>query len=193
MILSDWPKHRTDVIFFHSRGHGDYDGLFALAFHLQKTGQAKFIAINGFEGFPNAPGKAYSLQMLKDMDVEPSSIFLSEPSANTKEENNTFVKLAQKNNWKSAVIITQSHQLLRAFLGAIKSIETQQYPMKLYCARPLVTNWWKFIFGSQGAEYKERSRHIFDELRRIPKYQGKGDLCTFEEFFEYMRNRDKIP
>lgn len=193
MVLSDWPRHKTDTVFFHSRGNCDYDGLFGLAYHLKVTGQAKFIAINGFDGFPNAPGKAYSLQMLEGMNVERFSIFLSEPSLNTKEESNTFVKLSQKNNWKSAIIITQPHQLLRAFLGAVKSIETQEYPMRLYAARPLITNWWKNVFGSQGTENKERFGHIPDELKRITIYQEKGDLCTFEEFFEYMRNREKIP
>lgn len=193
MVLSDWPTETVDAIFFHARANGDHDNLFESAHYMVAMNLADFIAINGFDGVQNAPGKDFYLENLDIFDVKRSHIVLSEPVLNTKTENDAFVKLARERNWKSAVILTQPHQVLRAFLGAIGSMQKLNYLIRLYAIVPSQTLWFKNVFGSQGAENKERFEHVFDELERIPKYQEKGDLCSFQEFFGYMRNRDKIP
>lgn len=193
MVLSDWPKEKVNAVFFHARATGDHDSLFDLASYMTTSGLADYIVINGFDGVSNAPGKDFHLKNLADAGVEHSRIILSNPVFNTKTETDAFIELARKKEWHSAAILTQPHQALRAFLGAIASLKKQNCLMKLCAICPCSTSWFKNVFGSQGAECKERFEHSFDELRRIPTYQEKGDLCTFEEFFEYMRNRAKIP
>ncbi|MEK7560314.1 MAG: hypothetical protein AAB522_03390 [Patescibacteria group bacterium] len=193
MILSDRPVEKIDAIFFHGRGVDDHDGLFELSTSFYKDGLAKFIVINGFDGFLNAPGRGFYLSEFVTRRVLRPYIVLSDAASNTKEENDAFVKLSRCKNWRSAAILTQPHQILRAFLGAINSMRKQNYLMRLYAIFPHSTLWFKHVFGSQGAENKERFEHIFEELKRIPIYQEKGDLCTFSEFFEYIKNRDKIP
>jgi len=193
MALSDWPREPVDAIFFHARAQEDDDGLFALSARLINSGLARFVAINGFDGLANAPGKEHYIINLIKAGVESSKIFISDPASNTKEENNAFLELSKENKWKSAVIISQPHQILRCFLGAVASMKQEDYELRLHAAYPQSTSWLKHVFGSQGVENKERFEHVSDELDRIPRYQEKSDLCHFEDFFEYIRNRERCP
>ena len=195
MVLSDWPKEPVDAIFFHGRGEGDHDGLFELALEFWRDGM--HVVVNDFEGAQGmewggyqAPGSSFYVACLTRYGIPSGSIVCTRQCFHTNEENDAFIELAKERMWKRAVMISQPHQVLREFLGAIQSSKTYNYPMKLYAACPVVTLWFKDVFANISiTESMERFRFSFKECERIFQYQQKGDLCTFEEFFEYMQNR----
>jgi hypothetical protein len=197
VLLSDWPTKPMDAVFFHARSHGDDDGLFELAAEFLNQRLARRVVINGSDGEradgtgPGTawPGKKVWLDRLKDFGITP---FLTRPAFHNRDENEAFQELAEAERWKSAVILTQPHQILRTFLGAVKSMADHRYWMRLHAAAPRATPWWKKVHGSQGAEELARFQHIEAEFKRVPLYQQKGDLATLPELWAYLQSRESI-
>lgn len=201
VAISDWPIEPVDAIFFHGRGEGDFDGLFEIAENIWRESRAR-IAINGLNGVEEAkkregylaPDSSFYIAGLIKLGVFSGDIVIGKPCLNTNEENDEFVKLAKANGWKSAAMIGQPHQVLREFLGAVQSTKKFDYAMRLYCASPKSPPWFKEVFANISVNKRmQRIDFVFEEFERIIRYRKKGDLCSFEEFFEYMQNRDKIP
>lgn len=205
VLLSDWPQEQVDALFLHARSHGDDDGLFELANELYHSGTVKAVVINGSDGERRGstkpgeawPGKAVYLERLKALNI--ANLLLSKPAFDNKHENELFLELAVGHGWRSAAILTQPHQMLRTFLGWVKSMADHEYRMRLYVVTPKFTPWWKVVHGSQGAKAIQRFDHIEEEFKRVPLYQQKGgygkdgrDLATFEELFKYLRHRSYI-
>ncbi len=199
MLLSDWPVKSVDVLFFHSRAPHDDDGLFELAGELYRASAVKRVAINGSDGEREPggaagaiwPGKGFYIQRLRELGVAGwRDPILTRPAFNTKDEDNAFLEIARAEGWRSVGVLTQPHQLLRAMLGLVKSMDEQGYGMRVYAVAPRGTPWWKEVYGPQSEKLLPRFDHIWEELRRIPIYQAKGDLATFAEFFQYLRWRD---
>lgn len=199
-VLSDWPPKPVEVVFFHGRSFGDETGLFELVSEMYRLDAIRYVALFNNEGervgstipYQANPGKTYYSRRLQEMGVDPNRILLADPAYHTRQENETFCKLAQREGWKSAVIVTQPHQLLRAMLGMAKVMEETSYWMEVYTAAPRTTPWLEIVGGSQGLERKPRLAHIQDEFNRILAYQQKGDLASFEKFFAYLINRDQL-
>lgn len=91
--------------------------------------------------------------------------------------------------WRSAVIVTQPHQIVRAMLGAVRTINQKRSDLDVWNISPQSTNWQRRVKGSQGMEFKPRMGHIEDEIKRVFDYQDKGDLASFEELLVYLRKR----
>lgn len=195
VLLSDEPLTETDTIFFHARAWEDDDGLFELASQLYKTHKTKSIAINGGEGGPlgstvsgqNWPGWRDYFSRLRELGV--GDIYLTEPANNTKEENEMFLKFAMQMRWRSGIIFGHPHQILRGFLGMIASMRDHKYWMRIYAVAPKTTDWTKPVYGSPSVPLMPRFDHIGQELKRIPIYQAKKDLATYEELFAYFAMR----
>ena len=204
VLLSDWPTEPVDAVFFHARSYDDDDeNIFRTASELTSR-FGGCVVINGSDGEladgtgPGVAwaGKAVWIDRLKDFGITP---LLTWPALDNKGENEEYINLALARNWKRAVILTQPHQMVRTFLGAVKSMADRDYWMQLYGVTPRSVDWWKVVRGSQGAEVLHRIRHIDREDSRIPRYlkegkYGKGgcDLATYEELFAYLRTRESI-
>lgn len=201
MLLSDHPNETVDAVFFHTRAHGDDDGLFELADWLQQNGRARNVAINGGDGRSVDPGSRPRsawpglndyFRELTSLGVRARDIVITKPALHTKAENDAFLECARGQGWKSAVIIAQPHQLLRAFLGMVKSMADQDYWMRVYAASPTRTDWYKEVHGSQGKNFAGRSEQIDQEFIRLAPYTEGGSLATLGALFEYFRARKSI-
>lgn len=199
VLLSDWPAEKVDALFFHGRSHGDDDGLFELVAELVTGGMVGHVALNGSDGErlgdsrPGVawPGKQIYMDRLAAFGIG-KAIVCSRPAFHNKDENEAFLEFAMARGWRTGIVLTQPHQLLRTFLGMVKSMAVHGYWMRAYAVAPKSTAWWKDVFGSQGAESKRRFLHIEEEFKRVPLYQQKGDLATFDELFEYLKRRSEI-
>lgn len=198
MLSSDYPTENVDAVFFHARSYGDDDGLWELVEQLYVSGQARWIVINGSDGRRwdgTTPGEAWPGRdaWLDRIDtIKPlkhAVIGISRPALHTREENDAFIEYASEANLKSAIILTQPHQLLRTFLGAVRAMYIQHYWMRLYAVAPKTTSWKKLVRGSQGILQMERFGHIAEEFGRIEQYQKAGSLATFDELEDYLRHR----
>ncbi len=200
MLLSGRPTEPVDALFFHGRSFGDYTGLFELTKELVEARLVRRILLFGNEGervgstvpYESNPGKTWCRQQLLNHGIDDEMI-LDTPGGGyyTKLESNDFVRLCAQKDWTSGVTLTQPHQLLRATLGTIRSLEQQKYGMEIYTATPTDTPWEEDVSGSQGLEVKQRKAHIPDELMRIRLYQEKGDLASFPELFGYLKLRER--
>ena len=195
MLLSHEPTNLVDALFFHGRSFGDTTNLFKLAADFQLEGRTHFIALFNNEGERNGsnipyeanPGKTFFRSMLIDQKVDPNAIVYTRPGGyHTRMENDDFLDLSQQLNWKSGVILTQPHQLLRAMLGMLKAMQETNYFMDIHTLAPKSTPWFDEVSGSQGVESKLRVDHIKDEFERIAKYQQAGQLASFEDLFQYL-------
>lgn len=200
MLLSGRSRGPVDAIFFHDRSFGDFTNLFEIAGTMYKSETATFIATPNTDGarlgrnIPGeaSPGKDWTVRQLLKQEVPVESILHPDtPSHHTREENTSFLELSMRMSWKSGIILTQPHQLLRAMLGMVQVMNEAQYLMKIYTATPTSIPWYEVTHVHQGLEEKPRIQNIVDELQRVYEYQQKGDLATFEELFTYLEARDR--
>ena len=116
-VLSDYPSKPVEAVFFHGRSFGDETGLFEMVLDMYRTSDIRYIALFNNEGerfggtvlFQANPGKTYYDLTLQEMGVDSDRILFADPGYNTRQENETFCKLAQRERWKSAVIVAQPH------------------------------------------------------------------------------------
>lgn len=200
MLLSGQPGKAVDAIFFHDRAYGDFTNLFGMAARMYKSGIARFIATPNTDGarfgsdIPGeaSPGKDWTVQQLLAQQIPLENIYHPRiPSHHTLEENSAFLDLSRNMGWRSGVILTQPHQLLRAILGMVYVMNETGYQMEIYTAAPDNTPWHEVTRVNQGIEEKPRIENIADELERVYDYQRKGDLATFEELLAYLKARER--
>ena len=198
MSLSDRPTERVDALWFFGRAHGDTDNLFELVARELQFGTARHVVINGSNGERQGgrkpgeawEGKVFWTNRLMNLGVE--DVRYCEPAGNTKDEGEAMLAYSLMQGWKSAAIVCQPHQPVRAILGLVKSMADRGEWMRVYAIVPGSTDWFRLVFGSQGHDELPRYLHIKQELMRIRLYQARGDLCSFADLLEYYRNRVSI-
>lgn len=201
MLSSGQPPHPVDALFLHNRSYKDYTGLYELAKAMHRRRGIRFIAVTNNEGekygsdekFLANPGKTECIRILtEDFKIPRGKILVPEMEArHTREENTAFLSLSIQEGWRSAVIIAQPHQLLRAMLGMVQEMAQKGYWMEVYTKAPAFVPWLEVVKGNQGTEEKPREDHILDELRRVRHYQHTGELPTFKDLFAYLRMREE--
>lgn len=201
MLLSGQAPDSVNAVFFHDRSFGDFTNLFEMAGRMYRTGVARFIVTPNTDGarfgrnIPReaSPGKDWTIRHLLEQQVPTESILYPDtPSHHTRQENDSFLQLSMEMGWRSGMILTQSHQLLRAMLGMIRVMDEAHYQMEIYTCAPSSTPWYEVVNGNQGLEEaKPRILYIQDEMQRVQQYQQKGDIATFDELFAYLESRER--
>ncbi len=202
LLWKDRPKESVDVLYFFGRSFFDAHkgGLYKIAVELYKQKIVKKIIIPGTEGerldeaTPRVahPGKTLMKNRLVKMGIDEDDVVFSEPGYHTKAEGDAFLRYSVEHNLHRALVLTNPHQITRAMLGLIKTIDDNSLPVDVYAVTPNPSkfDWQRRVKGSQGMERKKAFEHIQDEIDRIKLYQNKGDLATFDEALSYMVRRD---
>lgn len=219
LVLADEiPPEGVDFVFFHGRARGDERPLLAYAAKLLKSGKVKQIVLPGYDGQTFKPDKTWEeqyekgenkyessigasgfIQMLDEAlrEVDPGGPGLMGPvfwpsamARNTKEENEAIWEHAEKYKLKSVALLAHPHQLPRAILGMVATINTHHSGLAVYTVHPPETDWDAIVQGSQGQNPMPRGDHALPEAKRIPAYQKKGDLASSAELLNYYRKRD---
>lgn len=198
MLEATKTPRPVDALFFHSRSFGDETGLFEVINALYQDGLIKNIVLPNTEGeregksipYEANRGKTAYTDDLIRLGINKNNILYGGPGKNTRTESDGFLTLAKEKDWKKAAVLTQPHQILRAMLGLIKSMEELNYWIYAYPVVPSCTPWQEVVYGSQGAEKKLREEHIRDEYDRIGRYQEQGYLASFESLFKYLKKRE---
>lgn len=157
MLLTDPLPANVDAIFFHARAYGDYDQLFELVANCHKKYNPPYVFINGGDG-RHRNGTVqheswHGAECWKDglfaLGVNARDIVVTQEAFNTKEENNYFLEAARERKLKSAIIIAQPHQVVRSFLGLLKSMSDANYWMRVYALAPkfkATYSWWREVY-----------------------------------------------
>lgn len=199
MIMSDRPTKQVDVALLFGRANGDdNNNFFGLVVYLYKIGLIKNILINGSRGERQGktiPGESWAggevwADRLQKLGISKNAIHFFKPAYNTADEGRKMLAYAKKQGWKTAVSIAQPHQLLRCIAGLVRSMKTEEYPMRVYSAAPQSVDWFEKCAGSQGLYDMPRHDHIGLEYSRIQQYVF--DLATLGQVFEYYQTRELI-
>lgn len=201
MLQKHELPHPVDALFLHGRSYYDHDGLFEIISDFYQKGKIKFVVLPDSEGErfggnrprEASPGKTVYIATLEYYGIPREHILIAGHAYHTKAENDAFLKLAKEKGWESVAVLTQAYQILRTMLGLIRTMQTQEYWVRAHPIVPEQTDWEKLVRGSQGMELKPRKEHIFDERKRIPIYQAKSDLASFEELFNYLAHFTEQP
>ena len=191
-----------DAIFVFGRANKEWEaapyneGILETAARLFVQGVAPRIVIPGYKGNPDGkggiiptayPGWSRWQDKLKCLHVPTRSIEKTRGlGSNTKTEGNDFVFMAKEQQWTTALIVTQPHQMLRAMLGLINTMQLMAHQMTILPVCPSQIDWTAKTYGSQGEKCIPRHMHTDEEWKRIPRYQEQGDLATLEELNVYL-------
>jgi len=209
MILSaDWPAERMDAPFIHAVSRdatGDSQSaesdFFLFAGELFKTNRIGAVVINGSLGERfgrNIPGENWEgatgwKKRLVAAGIPEPAIVLAGPGHNTKQENLNFLTVARQCGWKRVGVLSVNYHLPRAFMGYVKAMEEIGWWTDLFAFSFRRVDWFSTMTGSQGIATMPTLELAEAELapNRLPAYLVKGDLCSFEELFNYLSNRKK--
>ncbi len=200
VILCDRPKEgmQLGALFFFSRTQTDHAGLVELAVDLHRSSVVHTVFLNGSDGEREGrttpgeanPGKAFYIAELTARGVPGEQILLARPTFNTFAEGMSFVELTRELDFRSAGVLSQPHQVLRAYLGIVRAMEKAGHLMRIHAFTPSHTNWSEEVCGSQGMHRMPRFGHLEQEFQRIPLYQQRGDLVSIAELLAYLKDRD---
>lgn len=217
ILADEIPPEGVDFVFFHGRARGDERALLQYAAKLLKEGKVKQIVLPGYDGqtfdpnlsyhdqyeqgkqkYVSSVGRSGFAQMLDEeldkIGYEPGLngpiFFTSAQARSTKEENEALLEYVDKNGLKSGVLLAHPHQLPRAMLGMVATINTHHSGLTVYTVHPPETDWDAIVRGSQGQNPMPRRDHALPEAKRILTYQKKGDLATTAQLLDYYNRRD---
>lgn len=139
------------------------------------------------------PGKTLMKKRLVGMGIMDKDVVSSKPGYHTKQEGNAFLDYSMENSLYRAIAFTNPHQIVRAMLGLVQTINDQHLPINVYAVipNPDLFNWGRAVKGSQGKERKPVYKHLYEELNRISIYQQAGDLAIFDDLFRYLAQRSR--
>ncbi len=189
----------VDTVFVFGRALGDFEGDanitglldFAVDLYIDC---ASSITVPGYnpparENHTDYPGGHAWRDYLINQEVNEGDIFLTSGEMrvqHTRSEGDEFIECARKEGWRSALILANPHQILRAMLGLVKTLKIFNYHMCLYPAAPPRVAWRKEVYGSKGQRRLRRHEHINEEWARIQRYQAQGDLASLAELRDYL-------
>ncbi len=135
------------------------------------------------------PGKLARLpaviKKLKKLNILKENIIIEPRSISTREQAVEFVKLAKKNNWKSAIISAPLYHQPRVYATFIKAMNEAGY--NLYLINHPVRGLSWFEPSSHGT----RQHLIKKELVKINRYLKKGHVANFKEVASYQKWKEK--
>ncbi len=202
LLCNDRPAKPCDILYFFGRSYFDAPkkSFYGLAVNLYQQGMVRKIIVPGTEGerlgetIPGMahPGKTAMKNRLVRMGVAEEDVVFSKPGYHTKQEGDAFLDYSMENSLHRAIAFTNPHQIVRAMLGLVRTINDKSLSLETYTAvpDPEKFDWGRMVKGSQGQKLEPVFKHFYEELSRISRYQQKGDLAGFEELFEYMNIRN---
>ncbi len=189
-------------IFLHVRY--DYANVIEAAANLYRQGNSP-IYLDGTEGqhrndpFPDGKPKAiwdgfsFWRDELISWGVPEEDIIATGPAYNTPDEHEEMFRLAKENNWEEVIILGNSYQMPRITLGTIQRMRNHDFWLECYFCMPAAGDWNVDMLGPQGQDDGPLYNQLWEEFKRIPEYQLKGDLCSLHEAINYfIYGRDSI-
>ena len=197
--LLEQQQTEVDAIFVWGRAADEFqpaahdDGILELAASLHHRHGCP-VAIPGYTGTTEGqtengyPGPSVWRPQLEAFGVLPDMIRpVPGTGSNTKAEMEDFLAVARQSAMKRVIGVTQLPHALRAMLGTVKSLATQEMrDLQVIPLWPLRFNWQRETHGSQGEGPYPRLRWADEEWGRIPRYQRQDDLASFTELVEYL-------
>ncbi len=194
-ILCDLrPKNPTNGAYLYCQTRGNQQSIFQAAqFLLNNSLTSKILILNTKprSGYPGFTEWKQQLQQLGLFVEQIEGVKNNETSMlNTLIESEALIRFAKQHGYRSLFIVEPPFQQLRAFMTAV-TVTLREYPELLIYSYPgEAMPWQEEVVHSQGTLKAKRRDLIQEELERIEKYQGKGDLALFKQVLSYLKKRE---
>jgi uncharacterized SAM-binding protein YcdF (DUF218 family) len=198
MVLSDnIPKQGADVALFFGQTDDMCEGLFERAAELLRAGTVRYIAITGSKGERfggTIPGECWAggaawRERLVAQGIPDEKILTSRPSFHTRDDADGLCELAREHQFTSGIIIAAPFHATRCMLSMIAAMDHINHHLRVHMTTARGVNWFEQRLGPQSLSSKSTKEHLLGEIERIEKYQSKGDVATFAQFFAYWQER----
>lgn len=211
-LLNDFePPRHVDLIHIFGRAKGDEVGPMSRAGELYRQGYTNTILIPGHKGETWAGSLSDSLNvyfqgsdeesagtgrrlwkkmLIEKYGIRAPDIHYSNPPFNTKLDAEALLRFARSHDLKNLAIVTQPHQIERAFLSMVATMRDRKTWFNVYTIVPKTTDWDEVVPGSQGQNPKPRYQDVAPEMKRVLNYAPK-DIATYIEGLVYLRQRDR--
>lgn len=125
---------------------------------------------------------------VREIDIIPTGA-----AYNTPDEHEEMIWHAKEHNWQEAIIIGNSYQMPRITLGTIQRMRKHDFWLQCFFAVTDAGDWNQDMLGPQGQNDGPLFNQLWEEFKRIPEYQLKGDLCLLHEAMNYfIYGRDSV-
>lgn len=189
------PKRTVDAAFLFGQTKDNQQSVFGSAQHLLQQRHVRKIVIMHTDALSGYPGfeswrRALIRTGIQDTLIEgaPSP---ETTSLNTLIEARALVRHAELRGYNSLIVCASPFQQPRAFMTSV-SVAMRAYPeLEIYSQPGLALPWHEKATHSQGLTTGTRAALIAEELNRIERYQGQGDLASVGEVLDYLNKRSK--
>ena len=188
------PKNLTNGAYLYCQTRSNQRSIFQAAQFLLNNSLTSKILILNTKAKSGYPGFAEWKQQLRQLGLSVEQI----EGVNNKEtsmlntliESEALIRFAKQHGYRSLFVVAPPFHQLRAFMTAV-TVALREYPELLIYSYPSVAMpWQEEVVHSQGILKAKRRDLIQEELERIEKYQGKGDLALFEQVLNYLNKRE---
>jgi len=194
-VLSDLqPNNPTNGAYLYCQTKSNQQSIFQAAHFLLNNAFTHRILIlntNATSGYPGFAEWKQQLHQLGISEDQIEGVLNKEKSMlNTLIESEALIRFARQHRYHSLFVVAPPFQQLRAFMTAV-TVALREYPELLIYSYPGVSmSWQEEVIHSQGTLKAKRRDLIQEELDRIEKYQGKGDLASPSQVLTYLNKRE---
>jgi len=118
--------------------------------------------------------------------IPADAIIHESKSQSTKEQAQEVIKLANKNNWKSLILIASHYHQYRAYLTFLKEVIASTDKIAIYNASASNLSWF------EDNQWGKRIDLIDDEFIKIERYSSMSHLATMEQAIDYQLWKEKF-
>jgi hypothetical protein len=189
------PGHTADAVFLFGQTQDNQASVFAAACRLLKERLVERVLFVDSAPRSGYPGSAAWKAALSGMGVSAAQMATVDmavgASLNTLTEAEGIVHHAMRNGYTDLYVTAAPFHQLRAAMTAVTAALKQYPDIRIYSYPGDALPWIDTVTHSQGTTSAQRTELIHGELKRIYKYQQKGDLADVLEVLDYLRRRDR--
>lgn len=188
------PDGSVDVAYLFGETKDNEMSVLKAALFLYGAGPAEKIALcgmpggHGFPGFSNWKRKLIAMG-IPESDLVPIRLADDFPPS-TDAEALGLVRHAKEEGWRSIYVVAPPLHQLRAFMSTVSAAIHEKAKLKIYSFHGIAQKWEDHIVHSQGVQKGTRSELLAAELKKIEKYQKKGDMLSVQDILAYLDKRD---
>ncbi len=213
MLLRDsQPSTPLNGLYIHGLSEGmiKSSGIFEQAINLSKT-HGLAIAFNGSDGEQFShnrdndnnkpigknpgqgwPGKNWYIEELTAAGVDRNLLLPTGPGYHTRHEVIQLVQFAKEHEWNRVGIMSVAWHYPLVFTILVDVMRKADHFIAAYAIPPEQTDWQYQMKGSQGLEDTYPLREAINYAPRVLGYQDNGLASTFQELFQYLKDREKL-
>ena len=175
---------KSDAIFIHAREGGES---IRKAAELYEAQYDPLIIINGLGEYKDYIGRERWLRHLREKGIPEHALLTIKPATNTKLEAEAVVTVAREHGWSIIMVIAQPYHTVRSWLTFIDQVKKQKSELKVIMQPPSFFSWHETVLGSQAELLVPRWQVVYEEAKRISRYQDSRELAVFDDAIEYHK------